>query len=519
MVALLAASVSCSDAEPARDGRSAVGTDGLVAAEWTLPNSSAPLSWELALVFEDEVSPTVRLEAHDHTVVLPFRAADRVHALPILGVAPGRRYVATLEGAGEAWDLGVLSTPPLPDRFPVIELVHGSPSGMAPGVTLTDLKVPSSSVAYLAAFDSVGRVVWLWDVPDDWGDTRAIGDYRLLGLSRTDATIANLFGEIQERWTESPESEVDRAVDWKAMHHEVLPLSDGGLLTLSEQVTAVEHYPTTYTSPELFLEAATLDDPVIVELAADGTTRRALALSEFMDTRRIGFDSLDRLGGGRLDWAHANGVTLAPDGDWVVSVRHQDAVVKVSPAGEIRWILGNHMGWREAWRPFLLEPLGALEWPWHQHAPEVLEDGTIVMLDNGRWRASPYEGPEPESHVTYSRAVAYRVDEGTVEQLWEVAPAGLYSAALGDADVQPETGTVLLHLGFLDADETGTLHEELGWGRKAMRLIEVHPERPDEPVWDLRLRSDAAAEPEGWKGYRGERLPSLYPPGVLVDED
>jgi arylsulfate sulfotransferase len=480
-----------------------------------LPNPAAPLSWRLDLRFDQPVRPTVRLEAPDHEVVLPFAESALEHDLALLGVAPRRVYTVTIEADGQVWPLvGGLLTPPLPDRFPIVELLTADPDRMAPGVTLTDLKVPTSEVAYLAAFDAMGRVVWFWDVDADWGDTRALDDYRLLGLSRTSATIANLFGGVEAVWTEAPEAPHDIGVEWRAMHHEVHLLPDGGLLTLSESTVDVDDYPTTYTAPWVG-EPATLDDPIVVELAPDGSTRRELRMSEILDTRRIGFDSLDLLGGSKRDWAHTNGLAIAPDGDWVISVRHQDAVVKVSPEGELRWILAPHAGWGEAWQEYLLEPVGPLTWPAHQHAPEVLEDGTIVVLDNGRWRASPYDGPQPEDHATYTRAVAYRVEGRTVEQLWEVVTP-LYSAALGDADVQPG-GTVLMHLGFLDADETGD-HASLGWGRKALRLIEVHPDTPDAPVWDLRLRSDLAAESQGWKGYRGERLPSLYPPGVLRGE-
>ena len=481
------------------------------------PNPRAPLSWLAELTFDRPVAPTVRLIAPDHRLDLPFAERAEAHRLPVLGLLPGRAYSVQIEAGGAAWTLdGLLLTPSLPDRFPVVELLAADPARMEPGYTLTDLKVPASDLAYLTAFDAEGRVVWFWDVEADWGDTRLHGDYGLIGLTRTDTVQANWFGGELARWTESPEGPDDVPVEWRAMHHEVIPLDDGGLLTLSETTVDVDAYPTSYDHPEL-TAPATLDDPMVVELAPDGQTRRTLRMSEFLDTSRIGFDSLDLLGGKKRDWAHTNGVVPAPDGDWIVSVRHQDALVKVSPEGEVRWILADHAGWGEAWQPYLLDPVGDLTWPAHPHAPELQPDGTVVVFDNGRWRASPYDGPQPESHATWTRAVAYRVDAaaGTVEEVWEV-PTDLYSPALGDADVQPG-GTVLMSLGFLDAHPAG-LHADLGWGRKAIRLIEADPADPLHPVWDLRLRSDVATESQGWKAYRAERFASFYPPGVLLGE-
>ena len=84
--------------------------------------------------------------------------------------------------------------------------------------------------------------------------------------------------------------------------------------------------------------------------------------------------------------------------------------------------------------------------------------------------------------------------------------------------MQPSTGNVVFNLGFLD-EHNGALHPKKGWGRKAIRLVEVHPDAPEEILWDVLLNSDFDVVPEGWKSYRSERVPSLYPDGWLRSGD
>ena len=131
-----------------------------------------------------------------------------------------------------------------------------------------------------------------------------------------------------------------------------------------------------------------------------------------------------------------------------MSLRHQDAQVKVDRTGAARWILGPHGGWNEPWRDRLLQPQGDLEWPYHGHGVEVTPAGTILLFDNGNNRALPFDEPMP-SEDSYSRAVEYAVDEEalTVRQAWaypgpDAEP--FYSSFLSDADWLPRTGNVLI---------------------------------------------------------------------------
>ena len=201
------------------------------------------------------------------------------------------------------------------------------------------------------------------------------------------------------------------------------------------------------------------------------------------------------------------------DGGLLVSLRHQDAVIKLDSTGQLAWILGSHAGWSESFQDALLTPIGDLAWPYHQHGPRLASDGTLLIFDNGTRGYNPYEA-EGAERVDESRVVAYRVDEeaGTVEQLWEyrdTLTGPLYAAALGGVDPLPQTGHVLASFGFLDA-EGGVENPSAGRGTKSIRLIQVDPELPESPPVDLRLYSLAEEEPEGWKSYRAEPLGLLW---------
>jgi hypothetical protein len=69
----------------------------------------------------------------------------------------------------------------------------------------------------------------------------------------------------------------------------------------------------------------------IVQFGFDGAVRSRWPLVERLDPQRIGFDSLDLLGGG-YDWSHANAIVEDPGG----------FVVSVPPPGRPSW---RSMGW------------------------------------------------------------------------------------------------------------------------------------------------------------------------------
>lgn len=94
-------------------------------------------------------------------------------------------------------------------------------------------------------------------------------------------------------------------------------------------------------------------------------------------------------------WAHANYAQVLQNDNVIVSLRNFDLVVEVKRSGEVVWSFG----------PGIIK---------HQHTPVDLEDGTILIFDNGNHRA-------------------IRVDRATGELLWSYDD--LDSGIMGDVNL------------------------------------------------------------------------------------
>ena len=196
-------------------------------------------------------------------------------------------------------------------------------------------------------------------------------------------------------------------------------------------------------------------------------------LVNMLDTSRVGYNSLDLHDLGH-DWAHVNAVIYDPRDDSVImSLRHQDAVVKFSRStGKLKWILGPHANWSAKFKRFLLTPVGEpFEWQYHQHSPTITPSGTILLFDNGNFRASPFDGnTKTPNRQNYSRAVEYAIDEQKMEvrQVWEYGKYSekrLFAGHIGDANWMKKTGNVLITFGgtsFIGGAQQG----ERGQGKR-----------------------------------------------------
>jgi hypothetical protein len=487
------------------------------------PNGLTPLAGVVR--FQTDVPVQARIIISDGTSarshVLP--GTHTVHAVPVLGLKPATSYsvqVAIIENGQETVLGPVLHavTPPLPDDFPHIEVLVSDPANMEPGYTMINrisTRGSATSGRYSIIFDNAGNVVWFANAGGN--NMRQMPNGNIIFLFGNQWSEMDLLGNVTSRPLEVP---------FNALHHELQPTVNGTLLSLDMERIEVDSYPTSETDPSAPRQPATIRDDPIVEFALDGTLLGVWRLAELIDTGRIGYLSLNvesQLGA--RDWVHANAVVHDPSDDsLIVSIRHQDAVIKFSRrTGQIRWILGPHANWAPGFQPYLLEPVGApFEWQYHQHAPEITEAGTLLVYDNGNFRASPFDGTTPLANsATFTRAVEYEIDEANmqVRQVWQYG-AGLseriYAGFLGDADRLAQTGNTLLTLGgtqYIGGQQTGTI----GRGAVTVRIIEVDHATPANKVFDLAIfETDPAAV---LQVYRAERIPSLYPLDVDSDGD
>jgi hypothetical protein len=143
------------------------------------------------------------------------------------------------------------------------------------------------------------------------------------------------------------------------------------------------------------------------------------------------------------DWTHANAVQQTPDGNLIISLRHQDWVVKIDyengPGdGHILWHLGNA-------GDFTIESNDANVWFSHQHDPNFLGDNvTLELFDNGNTRRATDVNADSRGQVLVinedNRTAALSLNQDL----------GVYSGALGSAQRLPN-GDYHFDAGFIGA--------------------------------------------------------------------
>lgn len=483
-------------------------------------NPDTPLSRRLALELDRPVRLALEVTTADRVFEVAFSERGTTFDVPVLGLRPGGEATVVVRATDDddrtsTAAMFSLWTAPLPEVFPRIDALAVDPEASEPGYWLVSMGVPNG-VGWLAALDPTDlSVAWVYAGDLDWGDVRATERGTLLGLAGG-AWEMDLTGQFLRHWKTSlaPTTTASVALPWTNLHHELFPLADGSMLSLSAATAHADLYPLSYDDPTPVAPAVIADDHA-VRFDGSGAVLGDLPLSSVLDTARIGFGSLTPLSLG-FDWVHANAVVPWGEGGILVSARHQDALVAIDAQGGLSWILGDPSGWDAAFAPYLLTATPGTTWMYHQHGPDVDEQGNIVVFDNRMFTHTPYE-PEPDE-VPASRVVAYAVDETarTVDELWSWSPPDgpLLSNALGNAAWMPATGHVLADFGFLDG-EGDVLNEAVGRGRKHVRILEIDPAQPS-PVVDARLWIPADLEIEGVKAYRVVPMPSLYGPEAVV---
>jgi len=482
-------------------------SDGLQAAEIGI---DAPADAALTVSWSDG-------QGHEQS----HSPAAGTATLPVLGMLPDRTYTvtveATLDGHTERATVDFDSRP-LPPRFPNIDLVTNTLAD--PFFTLLPLRANGSvpGVGELAlVMDEAGNVVYWQAFDGRMRDTRRIdGGVQVFYGSdwpviRDLTWLGETTGGFQSTDTSEGIDPLLASVDTRGrLHHDYFEAPDGTWFALTKEPVDKVVYPSDYSLQST--QVVTIAADVIEHFAADGTVLDRLNLADVLDPGRIGFDGLQLTNPENLfDWAHANSLSPHPDGDVLVSLRHQDAIVKLHPiTGDIDWILGTPDNWGPAHQPYLLTPTGPLDWPFHTHAAEVRDDGVITLFDNGNYRDSPGPAATPlDDHDTWSRAVGFRVDAkaGTVEQVHDLQPTmRTFAYAVGDAD-NLANGHTRGHFGMVVA-EGGQFNTERGIGQAAVRMLEWDAAGTE--VWHAYLSTDAAQMSEGWFSYRSERFDSFY---------
>jgi len=509
----------------------------------TPPSDRAPLAAQLSVSTDEPAVVVLTVDDGARQWSVTPSAEPRIdHSVLVLGLRPDTRHqlvvTATDEAGNESTSVqATIATDPLPDNFPPFEVTVSDSERSEPGVTIFALmRWPdggqATSEGIVVAVDASGEVVWYHESGHYITDLFRLrnGHFVYIGSVngvRSVIVELDLLGNIVAQWhphaLAAAGLENSTFVDTDTFHHDVVELPSGNLLAVSSEVRSYDDFPTSTADPNAPTTTRELAGDTIVEFERDGAIVRQWKLLDLFDPYRIGYGSL---GGGYwratyeqlveepdlADWAHTNALVYdAQDDAIVASLRYQDAVVKIdAQTGEIQWILGPPGGWKAPWNERLLAPQGELEWAYHGHGAKVTPQRTILQFDNGNNRATAFDEPMPAVD-SYSRAVEMAVDEQamTVSQVWEYGPVDerFFSSFLSDADWMPTTGNVLITDGARTraiANETSGETTTHNW----VRIVEVTRTVPSEKVFELVVDDEP---PNGWRVYRAERIPGLYP--------
>ncbi|MEM1333685.1 MAG: aryl-sulfate sulfotransferase [Actinomycetota bacterium] len=539
-----------------------------VSAASITPSRNIGLAASVSVEADAPVGIRLSATSGDHVVTTPATAAIAdAHELPLVGMRPDRTYdvvVHLLDEAGDEYDThpaGQFTTDPVPAWFADHEIDIIDADRMSPGFTLVefdrqfagDVPDEAPSPQYLVAYDDEAEIVWWYlntgtiaGVEQTPAGT-FLNYYWPFGIRETD-----LLGDLVGHWRPQPrdvplpdgEADAELAVadvdpdqvaftggfeatignpgdleatpfvvpwmDISGIHHEAWPMPNGNVLTLSytEHELTPEQRATFCPGDDLPFNAIS---DVIVEFEPDGTVLRTWDLWDAIDIDEVPGNSMCVAGGifageNNRDWTHANSVVYDPGRDAVIiSSRHTDQIIAfdhlddIGHQTQVRWVLGE-----AATIPLDGEP------SYHQHAVEVMDDGNLVLYDNGNTR--PTTSQTDPDNPPYSRAVIYEVDdasedrsEWTARQVWEhvdeTADGSLaYSVFISDAD-QLANGNILVTHGGIGAfppDPADPL-------KILIREVAPSGSSGGDVVWELRSDPDVPHVT-----FRAERIESFY---------
>lgn len=322
------------------------------------------------------------------------------------------------------------------------------------------------AISLLTRQEQGGRFWGLIQSPGE-KSAQVIREFDLAGVTLRETNAARINEQLEARGMRP----------MGAFHHEVRSLPNGHVLAL----TSIEQLMTGVQGDG---EVNVIGDGIVV---LDENLNLVWAWDGFdhLDPRQKALlDEKCNIGGcpplflskDGNDWTHANSVQLTADGDLLVSLRHLDQVIKINydngaGDGHVEWRFGRG-------GDFQLDGPASL-WFSHQHDAQMLDDGTLILFDNGNVRYMA-------DRTVQSRGQAWRID-----------PVARTAKAIVNADL----GGYAFALGSAQRLSNGNYHFGLGWllPSNEARGIEVTP--AGTKVFELGI---------GRPAYRSFRSTSLY---------
>ena len=133
------------------------------------------------------------------------------------------------------------------------------------------------------------------------------------------------------------------------------------------------------------------------------------------------------------DWTHSNSLFVGSRGNVIMSLRHLDQIISISPDFQT-------LEWRLAGPGSDFAFVDPSDQFYHQHTAQQLSNGNILLVDNGNLRPGA-EGGE------YSRALELELnmEDMTVTKVWEYRhPPDLFAYCCSSATRLDNGNTILI---------------------------------------------------------------------------
>ena len=457
LAAALTVMIACQDSSPAGDDDSSPG--GAEALTLTGNPACTLTAWARWTTGEPATS---RVEFGAGGAPAFFVEDDALvtdHEMLVFGMRPQTTYTMralSVTGGGDEIDAGEdeFTTGPLPFEGLITEVDVYEPELVQPGWTLTNVMVGTMNAPPTAViFDMEGEVVWYHIHGDvlarsDIEATLVDGDHVLIAGSIAGGTSpveVDLAGNVVWEGPVMPPD--DEPTPPGAYHHSFKKLDNGNYVGLR------------------YAQDGNLFYDHLVELGPDNADVWTWEARDLP----VGDPAF-------YPWGNAG---LIFDDVAYYNSRGHNALYKVDRAsGELLWVLG-------AEGDFEFDGDHERPWVYEAHAPEIQDDGTILMYDNG------------SSATNQTRVVRYELDEQamTARIVWEYPGDDIddpwYSFHMGDADRQPN-GNTLVHVPHLL--EGGSVN----------RIFELTEDR--QKVWQMWMLGEDGAKAGG---FASDRIPVM----------
>jgi arylsulfate sulfotransferase len=285
--------------------------------------------------------------------------------------------------------------------------------------------------------------------------------------------------------------------------HDVLPLWNGHTILIVQQQKTVQL--TLPPGPGQF----TILGDALVDLDENFNPVWTWSAFDWLDVNRhpMGFTA-----DAGYDWTHCNGVQHAPDGNLVLSSRHQNWLMKLdyrggAGNGAILWKLGYQGNFT-----LVGSQTADTDWFFAQHYPNLLSATgdkitSLSVFDNGNDRCFAMPGgcdaTNPPPPPPFSRGVIFKIDETALQALlaWQY-PINEYSYWGGNV-MQLLNGDV-----EICASEPVPIGAPQPPSDVPSQVVEL-AKGGTAIVWQMTVQQGGA--------YRSYRIPSLYPGVVWTD--